>query len=69
MTASRKFSDCLDLGLTPSCVILLQAVTKITLDALLLKHSGFLWVVMDFALDAVIFSFLMPSGTVPSMEN
>lgn len=64
-----KFSDCLDLGLTPSRVIHLQAVTKITLDALLLTPSGFLWVVMDFAPDAVTFSFLTPSGTVPNMKN
>jgi hypothetical protein len=65
----NKFSDYLDLGLTPSRVLLLQAVTKITLDALLLTPSGFLWVVMDFTPDAITISFLTPSGTVHSMEN
>ena len=65
----NKFSDFLDLGLTPSRVLLMQAVTILTLDALLLTPSGFYWVVMDFTPDAVTFSFLTPSGTVPSMEN
>ena len=46
-------SDCLDLGLTPSCVLLMQAVTTLTLDALLVTPSGFHWVVTDFTLDAV----------------
>jgi hypothetical protein len=39
--------------LTPSCVIPFQAVTKITLDALLLTPSRFFWAVIHFALDAV----------------
>jgi hypothetical protein len=48
-----KFSDCLDLDLTPSCVIPFQAVTKITLDALFLTSSRFFWAVIHFALDAI----------------
>jgi hypothetical protein len=62
-------SDCLDLGLTPSRVVHLQAVIILILDALLLTPSGFHWVVMDFTPDAVTISFLTPSGTVLSMEN
>jgi hypothetical protein len=65
----NKFSDFLDLGLTPSRAIHLLAVTKLTLEALLLTPSGFHWAVMDFTSDAVRIFFLTPSGTVLSMEN
>jgi hypothetical protein len=65
----NNFSDCLDLGLTPSRVLLMQAVTKFTLDALLLTPSGFHWVVMDFTPDAVRIFLFTPSGTVLRMEN
>jgi hypothetical protein len=47
----------------------MQAVTKNTLDALLLTPSGFHSVVMDFTPDAVRIFFLTPSGTILSMEN
>ena len=62
-------SDCLDLGLTPSCNLLMQAVMILTLDALVVTPSGFYWIVTTFTLDAVMIFLLTPSGTVLSMEN